>query len=309
MSHTPPSSPVTPTIDGSSGSRAPAGPVRIAAVSYLNTVPMIEGVQAWREAELVTAVPSRLADMVTDRQVDIGLVSLADYARAGVDAAGIPVLSLLPCGMIGCDGPTLTVRVFSTVPLEQITTLHADTDSHTSVVLAQVVLAERHGVRPEVRDFHAREKLGSGDDADAWPETMLLIGDKVVTDSPPAVRYPYQIDLGEAWHAMTGLPFVYAVWMCRTDRADDPDVRAAADLIDRQRRRNRMRLDSVITAEAARRGWPGDLARKYIGELLRFEVDDRAREAVGVFLTKAAGLGLLPGVGVRWVEMPAEGLR
>ena len=281
---------------------APSGRLRIAAVSYLNTVPMTEGIQAWRQAELVTAVPSRLADMVTQGRADIGLVSLADYARAGVDAAGNPALSLLPCGMIGCDGPTLTVRVFSTVPPEQITTLHADTDSHTSVVLAQVVLAERYGVRAEVRDFHAREKLGSGDDADAWPETMLLIGDKVVTDSPPAVRYPYQIDLGEAWHAMTGLPFVYAVWMCRTDRADDPAVRAAADLIDRQRRRNRMRLDSVITAEAARRGWPGDLARKYIGELLRFEVDDRARDAVGMFLTKAAGLGLLPGVGVRWVD-------
>lgn len=275
-------------------------PARIAAVSYLNTTPMIEGLDAWRDAEVITAVPSRLAGMVLDGSADIGLVSLADYARAGTDGAGRPRLTLLPCGMIGCDGPTLTVRVFSAVPPEKVTTLHADTDSHTSVVLAQLVLAERHGVRPEVRDFHAREKLGSGDDADAWPETMLLIGDKVVTDSPPAVRYPYQIDLGEAWHAMTGLPFVYAVWMCRTDRADDPAVRTAADLIDRQRRRNRMRLDSVITAEAARRGWPGDLARKYIGELLRFEVDDRAREAVGAFLGKAAGMGLLPGVEVRW---------
>lgn len=278
-----------------------ASPIRIAAVSYLNTVPMIEGIQAWRGAELVTAVPARLADMVIRGQADIGLVSLADYARAGTDASGNPILSLLPCGMIGCDGPTLTVRVFSAVPPEAITTLHADTDSHTSVVLAQVVLAERHGVRPEVRDFHARERLGS-DDADAWPETMLLIGDKVVTDSPPAVRYPYQIDLGEAWHAMTGLPFVYAVWMCRTDRADDPGVRTAADLIERQRRRNRLRLDSVVTAEAVRRGWPGDLARRYIGELLRFEVDDRAREAVGVFLEKAAGLGPggLPSVQARW---------
>lgn len=275
---------------------APARPVRIAAVSYLNTIPMIEGAQAWRDAEMITAVPARLAAMVLDRRADIGLVSLADYARAGND----PGLTLLPCGMIGCDGPTLTVRVFSAVPPEQVTTLHADTDSHTSVVLAQLILAERHGVHPEVRDFHARERLGSGDDADAWPETMLLIGDKVVTDSPPAVRYPYQIDLGEAWHALTGLPFVYAVWMCRADRAEDPAVRTAADLIDRQRRRNRLRLDSIITAEAARRGWPGDLARRYIGELLRFEVDDRAREAVGVFLARAAALDLLPRAEARW---------
>ncbi len=273
---------------------APARPLRIAAVSYLNTTPMIQGLDAWRDAELVTAVPSRLADMVLAGDADVGLVSLADYARAQGN------LSLIPCGMIGCDGPTLTVRVFSAVPPAQITTLHADTDSHTSVVLAQLILAERHHARPQIQDFHAREHLGSPDDA--WPESMLLIGDKVVTDSPPAVRYPHQIDLGEAWHALTGLPFVYAVWMCRTDRAADPAVRNAAALIDRQRRRNAMRLDSLVNAEAARRGWPGDLARQYVGELLRFNPDARAREAVDAFLTRAAALGLLPESHARWTD-------
>lgn len=284
--------------------RAPARPkVRVAAVSYLNTVPMIEGLQAWRDAELTTAVPARLAEMVVDGRADLGLVSLADYARAGgaEGLGGKPGLLLVPCGMIGCDGPTMTVRVYSAVPPERITTLHADTDSHTSVVLAQVVLAERFGVRPRMEAFHVRERLAGGSDAsEGWPESVLLIGDKVVSDSPPAVRYPYQIDLGEAWKAMTGLPFVYAVWMCRADRADDPAVRSAAAMIDRQRRRNGLRLDSVITAEAPRKGWPADLARCYVGELLRFEVDDRARQGVAAFLAKAAGLGLLPPAEPRW---------
>lgn len=284
--------------------RAPARPkVRVAAVSYLNTVPMIEGLQAWRDAELTTAVPARLAEMVVDGRADLGLVSLADYARAGgaEGLGGKPGLLLVPCGMIGCDGPTMTVRIYSAVPPERITTLHADTDSHTSVVLAQVVLAERFGVRPRMEAFHVRERLAGGSDAsEGWPESVLLIGDKVVSDSPPAVRYPYQIDLGEAWKAMTGLPFVYAVWMCRADRADDPAVRSAAAMIDRQHRRNGLRLDSVITAEAPRKGWPADLARRYVGELLRFEVDDRARQGVAVFLAKAAGLGLLPPAEPRW---------
>lgn len=278
----------------------PARAVRIAAVGYLNTTPMIEGVSVWRDAELVTAVPSRVGEMVLGGEADLGLVSLADFARAG------DVLTLLDCGMIGCDGATLTVRVFSAVPPERITTLHADTDSHTSVVLARLVLADRCGVRPGVASFNTRERFGPGVGAgvgapdEAWPETLLLIGDKVVTDSPPAVRYPHQIDLGEAWRAMTGLPFVYAVWMCRTDRAQDPLVRAAALLLDRQRRRNRMRLDQIVGVEARRRGWPGDLARRYIGELLRFEVDDRARLAVDEFLSRSADLGLLPRAVARW---------
>lgn len=272
-------------------------PVRLAAVSYLNTTPLIHGLDAWRDASLVTAVPSRLADMVLQGDADLGLVSVADYARS--HTAPSPGLLLVPCGMIGCDGPTLTVRVFSSVPPEQIRVIHTDTDSHTSAVLARVILAERFGVRPDHADFHAREHMGA--DHDAWPETVLLIGDKVVTDSPPAVRYPYQIDLGQAWHELTGLPFVYAAWMCRADRADDPAVRAGAALLDRQRRRNRARLDHIVTDEARRRGWPGDLARRYIGELLRFEVDGRARDAVGAFLSRASALGLLPDARASWV--------
>src|SRR5262249_20042800 len=149
-------------------------------------------------------------------------------------------LTVLPVGMIGCDGPTLTVRVFSSVEPSHITTLHADTDSHTSVALAQVVLWKKYGVRPTVIDLDARDRIalggtgldrtgeaqrkGSGPGSE-WPETLLLIGDKVVADAPPAERYPYQIDLGEAWHEMTGLPFVYASWMCLAGAAESPEVK------------------------------------------------------------------------------------
>lgn len=283
---------------------APSGraTARVAAVSYLNTTPMIHGIDTWRDADLVTAVPARLADMVVEGDADVGLVSLADYARSGDQ------LALLSAGMIGCDGPTLTVRVFSAVPPGEITTLHSDSDSHTSAVLAQVILAEAHGCQPEVTTFDARERAGDRDVSpeEAWPESLLLIGDKVVTDSPPAVRYPYQIDLGEAWHALTGLPFVYAVWMCRRDRAGDQVVRTAAALLDRQRRRNRSRLDHLVSEEARRRGWPGDLARQYIGELLRFDVDDRAKRAVGVFFEKAATHGLLPESEPVWADWSGD---
>jgi hypothetical protein len=54
-------------------------------------------------------------------------------------------LVMLPVGMIGCDGATLTVRVFSRVPMEKVREVHADTDSHTSVVLCRVVLEKLLG--------------------------------------------------------------------------------------------------------------------------------------------------------------------
>src|SRR5262249_20813210 len=148
---------------------------------------------------------------------DMGLVSLIDYARSPEP------LILIPAGMIGCDGPTLTVRLFSAVEPRRIRQVHADTESHTSVALAKLVLAQQYGRGDvELVNFDARS-LRAGDDDKNWPETLLLIGDKVVTDAPPAERYPHQVDLGEAWKALTGLPFVYAVWMCRADAWDAGD--------------------------------------------------------------------------------------
>lgn len=265
---------------------------RLGIVEYLNTIPLIEGLAGTRGVELVRAVPSRIIDLLLGRSVDLGLISLIDTARAPQ-----PV-SILPVGMIGCDGPTLTVRLFSGVPIEKISCVHADTDSHTSVALAKILLRRLHGLTPDFVDYDARERVsGRNRDetvGDLWPETVLLIGDKVVSDGPSAVRYPYQLDLGKAWHEMTGLPFVYAVWACAADRAGEPAIRAAAALLDRTRRRNTMRLDHLVATHASGHHWPDDLARDYIGRLLRFDFDDRACEAARTFLRMAEETGLTP---------------
>jgi len=275
-------------------------PVRIACVRYLNTAPLIEGLDKLDAATLIPAVPARIADLVASRQADVGLVSLVDVVRSP--------LALLPVGMIGCDGPTLTVRLFSSVPLDRIEAIHADTDSHTSSILARILLHKLFGLRPPVIDFDARERIASsprpatGTLDDAWPPTLLLIGDKVVTDSPPAVRYPHQLDLGQAWRELTGLPFVYAVWMCRADRAGDPEIALAAQLLDRQRRHNRTRLDWIVARRAPEHRWPLDLAARYLGSYLRYDVGERERAAIERFLDDAAALGLTERRALNWAD-------
>lgn len=287
-------------------------PVRIGCVKYLNTAPLVEGLERWADVELIPAAPARLIDLLApaagEPRIDIGLVSLIDAVRSPAP------LTLLPVGMIGCDGPTLTVRVFSAVPIGAIRTLHADTDSHTSVELARVVLRGLHGIDVKVVDFDARERvaLGAsgggehGDRSGEWPASVLMIGDKVVTDSPPAVRYPYQLDLGEAWKAMTGLPFMYATWMCRSGDLDGPrgdELCAAALALDRQRRHNQTRLAWLAAARSGGAGrWPTDLAQRYLGALLRYEVGQREREAAERFLTLASGASGIAGR-VNWMEL------
>lgn len=267
-------------------------PARLLAVRYLNTLPLIEGLDELPGIELETTVPARIADAVARGEADLGLASLVDSVRTD------PALALVPAGMIGCDGPTLTVRVYSRVPFKDVTRLHADTDSHTSVVLARLLLRRLHGADPEVVAFDARERVEADNgriaaDEDAWPETVLLIGDKVALDPPPEARYPHTLDLGEAWKAMTDLPFVYAVWMCRADEADSPRIATAVALLDRQQRHNRTRLGWIVQTHAEARRWPRDLAARYLSELLRFEVGPREREAAEVFLAMAGEEKLL----------------
>ena len=283
---------------------AQSRPTRIAAVQFLNTVSLIEGLGTWNGCELIKAVPSKIAAMLTDNHADVGLASIVDAAKPEND------LALIPAGMIGCDGPTLTVRLFSSVPIDQITRVHADTDSHTSVMLADVLLRELHGIHAEFVEFDARERMSIAqgraiEPDEAWPETLLLIGDKVVVDSPPAVRYPHQIDLGEAWHTLTGLPFVYACWMCRRADLGSTMINEAAAMLERVRLRNDQRLDWLVTREAKAHHWPADLARTYLGQLLSFTVDERARQAVELFFDKLRTHNLCNTRPPCWSDQPA----
>ena len=264
--------------------------VRIGAVRYLNTAPLIEGLDQVQGLTLIPAVPSRLAPMLEAGQVDVALASIVDLVGGRVP------LTVLPVGMIGCDGPTLTVRVFSEVPLSEVTEVCADTDSHTSVILCRLLFRRRFGRDVVIVPFDARERVvvSEGGVRSGHPSTVLLIGDKVVTDPTPAVRYPHQLDLGEAWKQETGLPFVYAAWACRAEDAEKPEIRMAAELLDRQRRHNRTRLDWIASTRAPGARWPADLAGKYLGTLLRYELGAREREAAERFLGMAREAGMLP---------------
>ena len=121
-----------------------------------------------------------------------------------IDYQRLPGLRLLTAGGIGCDGPTLTVRLFAQEPIERTRVLACDPDSHTSVALARIVLAEKFNLKPEFIDL---SRAGSGKGGEA----RLLIGDKVVCEEPAG--FEHQLDLGAAWKQMTGLPFVFAAWM------------------------------------------------------------------------------------------------
>ncbi len=257
---------------------------RVGCVSYLNAKPLIAGLDDEPGIEVRTDVPARLLADLESGDVDVALCPIIDFFSSAHE------LALVPVGAIGCEGPTLTVRLYSQVPIDQITTIHADTDSHTSVVLVQVLLAKLFHIRPQIIDYEAREQTAQGR-IDVSPQAMLLIGDKVVTGSPLAVQYPYQMDLGEGWHELTGLPFVFAMWMTRAQTMlGDLPAQLAARL-----KANLPQRLLIAERYAKQHGWPSDLAEHYLIDVLRYTVGSRELEAIARFGDLAREIGIVNG--------------
>jgi chorismate dehydratase len=253
---------------------------RVASVSFINSRPLIYGLENDPQVELQLAVPSKLSqsllgDGSSSLHADVALLPTIDYQR-------IKNLVIVPAGGIGCDGPTLTVRIFAQQPIEKIRTLACDPDSHTSVALARIILAERHGLRPEFIDL--TRVSGRADEA------RLLIGDKVVCEEP--LGFEHQYDLGAEWKQMTGLPFVFAVWTARAG----VDLGTLPDRLERAKNEGLQHVGELIDRHAIPRGWPAGLALQYLTTYLKFDIGDREIRAIEMFHQLAAKHAIIDSV-------------
>ncbi|MGH7127558.1 MAG: menaquinone biosynthetic enzyme MqnA/MqnD family protein, partial [Planctomycetaceae bacterium] len=176
--------------------------VRIGAVTYLNSKPLIEGLAEFApQAELILDYPSRLADDLAAGRLDVGLVPSIECLRH----ADYEIVS---DACVAARGPVLSVKLYSRVPMENVRSLALDEGSRTSAALARILLAERYGVEPELEPLPLGKPVTS-----TRADAVLLIGDRAI--HPPAEQFTATWDLGEEWSNWTGLPFVFAVWAAR----------------------------------------------------------------------------------------------
>jgi chorismate dehydratase len=173
----------------------------IAAVSYLNTKPLLYGLLNSSIAErlnLMLDIPSGCASKLIQGQVDLALIPTAVIPH-------IPEAVLFSNYCIGAQNKVKTVGIFSYLPLDQLDTLILDFHSRTSVLLVQILLKEYWQVNLQFIagkpgfESGITEKTGG-----------LVIGDRTMGLHE---KYPYFYDLGEAWKHHTGLPFVFAAWV------------------------------------------------------------------------------------------------
>lgn len=262
----------------------PANTARLGVVSFLNARPLIAGVDPSPDVSLRYEVPSVLPGLLRQGAIDVGLLPVIDLIRSQ------GAWQRISNAIIGSDGETLTVRVFSRVPPQAMTTLHVDPDSHTSVALAGL-LWQRYYRRP-IQFVPLAEVIHV-----ARCESVLLIGDKVVTERP--VGFDYEVDLGEAWKAWTGLPFVFAAWAARAEDADQPAMTEIAARLEGARDRGVQQASTIAATEGPRRGWPVELALKYMTCHLTYVLSEAAQQGLNLFAELARAEGLVPSSGER----------
>ncbi len=248
---------------------------RLGVVSYLNARPLIEGLEVDSRVELLFDVPARLPSLLDAGVVDAALVPVVDLLQPG------RTWQIVSDACIGCDGETLTVRVFSRGEPQSIRTLHVDGDSHTSVVLARIIWKELYGRSLAIVPLR-------GDESVEECEAILLIGDKVAGNT--LIDYDIETDLGSAWKSLTTLPFVFAVWAAERNL----DVSVLARHLSRARDLGVESAEMIAADFGPSLGWPVALAKRYLTARLKFSLGRRQREGMAKFLELAKTNDFLP---------------
>lgn len=282
-----------PAADRPAANHPAAKLVRVGAVNYLNTKPLIYGLeQRAPQVRLMLDLPSRLADRLAAGELDVALIPCVEFFQD-------PTYTIVSDACIACRGPVLSVKLFSRVPGPEIRTLALDEGSRTSAALVQILLQQRFGIRP------ALEKLPIGASFEAaTADAVLLIGDRAMHS--PLGAFEFVWDLGDEWVRWSGLPFVFAMWVARSgiDRGgvDRPGLDVA---LSEARDAGLQALDEIAQRESAPLGLTVPECRSYLEHNLHFYLGQRELRGLELFYRQAVELGLAP-PGVEIVSQPCQ---
>jgi len=293
---------LTNESDSTPASVAMVAPPRVAvgAVSYLNSKPLIEGLDELLEghATLRLDYPSRLADDLASGTLDVALIPSIEYFRG-------QNYEVISDACVAAHGPVLSVKLYSRVPWGEVKSLALDEGSRTSATLARILLAERHGVFPKLEPLPLDHRT-----QDSSADAILLIGDRAI--SPPRESFLGTWDLGEEWLEWTGLPFVFAMWVGRrvegrwlmvdgqnslgrsSSSTFNPQPSTIDHLLSAARDLGVARIDDIARREAPLLGLSLPTTVSYLSENLQYHLGPAERNGLKLFYELASSMGLAP---------------
>lgn len=261
-------------------------PLRIGAVSYLNTRPLVFSLpELAPDAQISVDYPSRLADRLRQGELDVATIPSIEYFR-------LPGATIVSDACVASQGPVKSVKLYGRRPAGEIRALALDEGSRTSAAMARILLKERFHLEPRLLPL----PLGSSAE-DSQADAVLLIGDRGMF--APNGAFEFTWDLGEEWARWTGLPFVFSMWVARPAvelGGLDKALAAARDEAER-------RLAQIAVAEAPALGISAEECLGYFRDNLVFRLGPRERLGLETFGRLAAEHGLAPaGVPLRFYD-------
>ncbi len=257
--------------------------ITLGVVSYLNALPLYRTLEVSGRVNVLRAVPSSLAQMLEKRECDAAIMPVVDYFRG----TGSQIISDACIGTKPEKGGMVqSVLLFHKAPLSQVQSVAVDTSSHSSVALARVLLGDAYGVQPPFVD-HAPNLPAMLEKHDA----AVIIGDAALEAVRDHADVPV-LDMGAAWTAHTGLPFVFAAWIARDD-LDETAARELGDLLSQARDEG----DADIAGIVAGKPFPATLGdaqiEDYLQNAVEFRLSPAHREAIELFRERCGHYELL----------------
>lgn len=258
--------------------------LHLGIIDYLNCQPI-----NWRIGErlpdvgFVHGVPTALNQALLDGRVAVAPISAYEYARHADELLVVGGLSIATLGAVN------SVNVFSWQP--DPVEWHGQpialtTHSATSINLLRVLCERHYGVTPDWQPMTP--------DLDGMLEraaAALMIGDKALIEA--TIRrhigrrgLPYLFDLGDEWLKTTGLPFTFAVWCVRRDRAEEVHAAGIIPALHAAKAEGMRHIDTIARQYAPRLGLPAGVCAKYLRDL-RFDLEQRDVAGLRTFLTWA----------------------
>lgn len=262
-------------------------PIRVGAVSYLNSKPLLFGLAEQAPfATLTLDLPSRLATGLAEDRYDVALIPAIEYFRQ-------PGCEIVSDACIAARGPVWSVKLLFRTPPEKVRTLALDEGSRTSAALARILLHRRCAIEPVSRPLPIDADFRSAD-ADA----ILVIGDRAmhVRDEDYACVWDLAQEWG--WGGDTQgipqyLPFVFAMWVARpgVDREALTELEGA---LARCRDEGLIHAARIAADEGPPLGLSPEAALDYFRKHLHFRLGRRERAGLAAFYEQAVALNLAP---------------
>ena len=263
--------------------------LRISAISYLNTAPLMWDFEhgnspARTGFDISYTIPSLCAASLREGSADIGIIPAAAYAS-------IPALAIVPGVAIASRRAVRSILLVSKVPLEKIRTVALDTSSMTSVALLKVLFAKWWGagrtfssMTPDIQQMLKVNDAG------------LVIGDPALQiDRSKYLTY----DLAEEWIRLTGKPFVFAFWAIRQAALNDaPRDLDLATVFQESRNHGLLpiSLDIIAREWAPRLALSREEVKSYLTENIHYSLDPDCTDGMRLFYQLARECGALPSV-------------